>query len=51
MLWIGGDLAGLPFLAAVVNRMMREDQRDAATIDAELDIIEALNGAVANSGR
>lgn len=37
VLWIGGDLAGLPFLAAVVNRMMREDQRHAAVIDAELD--------------
>ncbi|MGH3772890.1 MAG: cytochrome c oxidase assembly protein [Pseudonocardiaceae bacterium] len=37
VVWIGGDLAGLPFLAAVVTRMMREDQRDAAVIDAELD--------------
>jgi cytochrome c oxidase assembly factor CtaG len=43
VLWIGGDLAGLPFLAAVVNRMVREDQRAAATIDAELDTREALD--------
>lgn len=28
-----GDLAGLPFLAAVVNRMVREDQRDAALFE------------------
>ncbi|MGH3869505.1 MAG: cytochrome c oxidase assembly protein [Pseudonocardiaceae bacterium] len=40
VLWIGGDLAGLPFLAAVVNRMMREDQRHAAAIDAELDTLD-----------
>ncbi|MGH3722159.1 MAG: cytochrome c oxidase assembly protein [Pseudonocardiaceae bacterium] len=41
VLWIGGDLAGLPFLAAVVTRMMREDQRHAAVIDAELDTRDA----------
>lgn len=41
VLWIGGDLAGLPFLAAVMNRMMREDQRHAAAIDAELDTLDA----------
>jgi len=43
VLWIGGDLAGLPFLAVVVNRMMREDQRQAAAVDAELDTLEALD--------
>ena len=41
VLWIGGDLAGLPFLVAVVTRMMHEDQRHAAAIDAELDAVEA----------
>jgi cytochrome c oxidase assembly factor CtaG len=46
VLWIGGDLAGLPFLAAVVTRMMREDQRDAAAIDAELDTLDALDASV-----
>ncbi|MGB9279331.1 MAG: cytochrome c oxidase assembly protein [Pseudonocardiaceae bacterium] len=46
VLWIGGDLAGLPFLAAVVTRMMREDQRDAVAIDAELDTLEALDAAL-----
>ncbi|MFN2535640.1 MAG: cytochrome c oxidase assembly protein, partial [Pseudonocardiaceae bacterium] len=40
VLWIGGDLAGLPFLAAIFTRMMREDQRQAAAIDAELDALE-----------
>ncbi|HEY2762401.1 MAG TPA: cytochrome c oxidase assembly protein [Pseudonocardiaceae bacterium] len=40
VLWIGGDLAGLPFLGAVVTRMMREDQQQAETIDAELDAAE-----------
>jgi cytochrome c oxidase assembly factor CtaG len=46
VLWIGGDLAGLPFLAAVVTRMMREDQRDAVAIDAELDTLDALDASV-----
>jgi cytochrome c oxidase assembly factor CtaG len=49
VLWIGGDLAGLPFLAAVVHRMMREDQRHAAVIDAELDAHDASAGAAATS--
>jgi cytochrome c oxidase assembly factor CtaG len=39
VLWIGGDLAGLPFLAVVATRLMREDQRQATAIDAELDTI------------
>ena len=43
VLWIGGDLAGLPFLAAIFTRMMREDQRHAAAIDAELDAREAAS--------
>jgi cytochrome c oxidase assembly factor CtaG len=41
VLWIGGDLAGLPFLAAIFTRMMREDQRHAVAVDAELDALEA----------
>jgi cytochrome c oxidase assembly factor CtaG len=41
VLWIGGDLAGLPFLAAIFTRMMHEDQRHATAIDAELDALEA----------
>ncbi len=40
ILWIGGDLVGLPFILIVVNRMSREDTRKAAVIDAELDAAE-----------
>jgi hypothetical protein len=43
VMWIGGDLAGLPFLAAVMNRMMHEDHRHAVAIDAELDALEAAS--------
>ena len=37
ILWIGGDLIGLPFILIVVNRLSREDSRKAAVVDAELD--------------
>jgi cytochrome c oxidase assembly factor CtaG len=40
-LWILGDLVGLPFLAAQLIQMMREDAREAALVDAELDAAEA----------
>jgi cytochrome c oxidase assembly factor CtaG len=36
-LWILGDLVGLPFLAAQLIQMIREDESEAAVIDAELD--------------
>jgi cytochrome c oxidase assembly factor CtaG len=36
-LWILGDLVGLPFLAAQLIQLMREDESDAARIDADLD--------------
>ena len=39
--WILGDIVGLPFLAAQFIQMIREDQADAAVIDAELDAQEA----------
>lgn len=35
--WIGGDLAGIPFLAAITRRMQLEDNDKAAAIDAALD--------------
>jgi len=41
VLWILGDLVGLPFLAAQLIHMMREDEADATRIDAELDAREA----------
>jgi cytochrome c oxidase assembly factor CtaG len=40
ILWIGGDLAGLPFLGVVLRRMTGEDEREAAQVDAELDRAE-----------
>jgi len=39
VLWILGDLVGLPFLAAQLIQFMREDASDAAKIDAELDAV------------
>jgi cytochrome c oxidase assembly factor CtaG len=36
-LWILGDLVGLPFLAAQLIQMIREDEQEAAKVDAELD--------------
>ncbi len=41
MLWVLGDLVGLPFLAAQLIQMMREDESDAARIDADLDAKDA----------
>jgi cytochrome c oxidase assembly factor CtaG len=41
VLWILGDLVGLPFLAAQLMQLMHEDESDAARIDAELDAREA----------
>jgi cytochrome c oxidase assembly factor CtaG len=40
-LWILGDLVGLPFLAAQLIQMIREDETEAAAIDAELDARDA----------
>jgi cytochrome c oxidase assembly factor CtaG len=44
-LWILGDLIGLPFLAAVLIVMIREDESQARAIDAELDAQEAAASA------
>ena len=44
-LWILGDLVGLPFLAAVLIAMIREDESQAQVIDAELDAQEAAASA------
>jgi cytochrome c oxidase assembly factor CtaG len=41
VLWILGDIVGLPFLAAQLIQMIREDEADARVIDAELDAREA----------
>jgi cytochrome c oxidase assembly factor CtaG len=45
VLWILGDIVGLPFLAAQLIQMMREDEAEARVIDAELDAQEAEQGA------
>jgi cytochrome c oxidase assembly factor CtaG len=44
-LWILGDIVGLPFLAAQLIQMIREDESDAVTIDAELDARDAARAA------
>ncbi len=50
IIWILGDLVGLPFLAVQLIQMMREDQAEAAIIDAELDARDAAATAVTASG-
>jgi len=37
VLWIGGDIAGLPFIGALFLRWIRADEREARRIDAEID--------------
>jgi cytochrome c oxidase assembly factor CtaG len=49
-LWILGDLVGLPFLAAQLMQLIREDESDAARIDAELDARDAELEAAAVGG-
>jgi len=39
--WIGGDLAGLPFLVAIMTRFASEDAREARRVDVALDAAEA----------
>jgi cytochrome c oxidase assembly factor CtaG len=41
VLWVLGDVVGLPFLAAQLIALMREDESEAVKIDAELDATEA----------
>jgi cytochrome c oxidase assembly factor CtaG len=48
-LWILGDLVGLPFLAASLIVMIREDEREAVQVDAELDA-RAAEAAVPGAG-
>jgi len=44
VIWLLGDLIGLPFLAAMLIVMIREDESEAKVIDAELDASEAAPG-------
>jgi cytochrome c oxidase assembly factor CtaG len=49
VLWIGGDVAGLPFVVALFVRWARDDERRAKQLDVRLDE-EAASGAAAPSG-
>jgi cytochrome c oxidase assembly factor CtaG len=49
-LWILGDIVGLPFLAAQLIQMIREDEADAVVIDAELDARDAARAAQVDGG-
>ena len=46
-LWVLGDIVGLPFLAAQLIQMIREDEGEAEQIDAELDARDAARQAAA----
>jgi cytochrome c oxidase assembly factor CtaG len=48
-LWILGDIVGLPFLAAQLIALIREDEQEAAVVDAELDERDAA-AAPASAG-
>jgi cytochrome c oxidase assembly factor CtaG len=50
IIWILGDLVGLPFLAVQLIQMMREDQAEAAVIDAELDARDATAASAPADG-
>lgn len=39
VLWILGDIVGVPFFAAQLIQMMREDEQEAVLVDAELDAL------------
>src|ERR1700691_5052672 len=49
-LWILGDFVGLPFLAAQLIQMIREDECEAKVIDAELDAADAAEAGRATAG-
>jgi cytochrome c oxidase assembly factor CtaG len=49
VLWILGDIVGLPFLAAQLIQMIREDESDAKVIDAELDARDAAAAAAGSA--
>jgi cytochrome c oxidase assembly factor CtaG len=49
-LWILGDIVGLPFLAAQLIQMIREDEAEATVVDAELDARDAGAPAAGPAG-
>jgi len=44
-LWVLGDIIGLPFLAAQFVQLIKEDQTEAARVDAELDEVAQATAA------
>lgn len=46
VLWLVGDLAGLPFLGALMRRMAHDDAQEAAEIDRRLDEQAAVDAAL-----
>ncbi len=50
VLWILGDIVGLPFLAVQLIQMIREDEAGAVAIDAELDAAETAQPGGAQPG-
>lgn len=47
VLWILGDLVGLPFVLMLMRALSHDEKKQAAVIDAELDIGAAVDRAVA----
>ncbi len=47
VLWIGADVAGLPFLAVLFLRWMRADERHARVLDTQLEHAQSLETAPA----
>lgn len=50
VLWVGGDVVGLPFIAIVLHRFSREDEQAARAIDEELDRAEERTAVDPASG-
>jgi len=50
VIWILGDIVGLPFIGVQLVQMMRADKREAAEIDAELDARDAAREAARAAG-
>ncbi|HEX5406415.1 MAG TPA: cytochrome c oxidase assembly protein [Pseudonocardiaceae bacterium] len=46
VLWLVGDLAGLPFLGALMKRMAHDDAVEATEIDKQLDEQDAVDAAL-----
>ena len=49
-IWVLGDVVGIPFLVAALIYMIREDETEAAVVDAELDASDAADAATAPAG-